>query len=55
MVAGVRPVNDRCNRLRDKKRAEFGREQTRVKDILVEIKKKWAWAEHLMLRHDNLW
>ena len=42
--------------LRDKKRAEWIREQTRVKDILVEIKKKkWTWAGHVMRRQDNRW
>ena len=42
--------------LRDKKRAEWIREQTRVKDILVEIKKKkWVWAGHVMRRQDNRW
>ena len=42
--------------LRDKKRAEWIREQTRVKDILVEIKKKkWMWAGHVMRRQDNRW
>ena len=42
--------------LRDKKRADWVREQTRVNDILVEIKKKkWAWAGHVMRREDNRW
>ncbi len=41
--------------LRDKKRAVWVREQTRVNDILVEIKKKWAWAGHVMRRQDNRW
>ncbi|MCL1440826.1 hypothetical protein, partial [Enterobacter hormaechei] len=42
--------------LRDKKRAEWVREQTGVKDTLVEIKrKKWTWAGHVMRRQDNRW
>lgn len=35
--------------LRDKKRSEWVREQTRVKNILMDIKKKkWMWAGHVM-------
>lgn len=41
--------------LRDKKRAEWIREQMGVKDILVKIKKKWAGAGHIARRQDNHW
>lgn len=41
--------------LRSEKRAEWVKEQTRVNDILVEIKKKPVWAEYVMRRHDNHW
>ena len=42
--------------LRDKKRAEWVREQTGVKDIIVEIKKKeWTWAGHVARKQDNRW
>ncbi len=39
---------------RDRKRASWIREKTKVKDILMTIKKrKWAWAGLLMRRRDN--
>ncbi len=39
---------------RDKKRASLIREQTKVEDILMTIKKKkWTWAGHVMRRRDN--
>uniref|UniRef100_A0A224YWQ9 Endonuclease-reverse transcriptase n=1 Tax=Rhipicephalus zambeziensis TaxID=60191 RepID=A0A224YWQ9_9ACAR len=42
--------------LRDRKRAEWVREQTGVKDIIVEIKKKkWTWAGHVTRQQDNRW
>ncbi|MCJ3464060.1 hypothetical protein LNY58_26610, partial [Klebsiella pneumoniae] len=42
--------------LRDKKRAEWIREQTGVADIILSIKrKKWTWAGHVMRRKDNRW
>lgn len=42
--------------LRDKKRAERIIEQTRVKDIFVEIKKKkWVWAGHVLRWKENPW
>ncbi|HGJ5876541.1 MAG TPA: hypothetical protein ACHBX0_09330 [Arsenophonus sp.] len=42
--------------LRDKKRADWVREQTRVNDILVEIQKKqWTWAGHVRMRVDKRW
>ncbi len=41
---------------RDRKRASWTREQTKVEDILVTIKnKKWTWAGHVMRRRDNRW
>ncbi len=41
---------------RDRKRATWIREQTKVKDILMTIKKKkWSWAGHIMHRTDNRW
>ncbi len=41
---------------RDKKRASWIKEQTRVEDILTKVKnKKWTWAEHVMRRLDNTW
>ncbi len=41
---------------RDKKRALWIREQTKVGDILMTIKnKKWTWAGHVMRRCDNRW
>lgn len=43
--------NDRCSL----QRAEWVREQTGVKDIRVEIKKKWKWAEHVVCKQDNCW
>lgn len=46
-VIGVALGND--------KRAEWAREQMRVKGVLVEIKKKWTWPRHVMWRQDNGW
>ncbi len=41
---------------RDKKRASWIREQTKVEDILMTIKnKKWTWAGHVMRTCDNRW
>ncbi len=41
---------------RDKKRASWIREQTKVEDILMVIKKKkWTWARHVMRKRDNRW
>ena len=41
---------------RDKKRASWIREQTKVEDILTNIKKKkWEWAGHIYRRNDNRW
>ncbi len=41
---------------RDRKRALWIREQTKVEDILMTIKdKKWTWAWHVMRRSDNRW
>ncbi len=41
---------------RDRKRASWTREQTKVEDILVTVKnKKWTWAGHVMRRRDNRW
>ncbi len=41
---------------RDRKRAPWIREQTKVEDILMTIKiKKWIWAGHVMQRRDNRW
>ncbi len=40
---------------RDRKRATWIREQTKVEDILMTIKKKkWSWAGHIM-RRTNKW
>ena len=42
--------------LRDRKRATWIREQTKVEDILTTVKKKkWTWAGHIMRRTDNRW
>lgn len=42
--------------LRDENTAAWIREQTRVEDILAQIKlSKWAWAPHVMLVRDNRW
>ena len=42
--------------LRDRKRASWIREQTRVDDVIGTIKKKkWTWAGHVMRRRDNRW
>ena len=42
--------------LRDKKRATWIREKTKVEDITCNIKrKKWSWAGHLMRRTDDRW
>ena len=42
--------------LRDRKRATWIREKTRIEDILATIKKrKWAWAGHVMRRTDDRW
>ena len=42
--------------LRDRKRATWIREQTKVEDIMSTIKKKkWTWAGHVMRRDDNRW
>ncbi len=41
---------------RGRKRATGIREQTKVEDILMTIKKKkWSWAGHIMRRTDNRW
>ena len=41
---------------RDRKRASWIREQTKVEDILTTIKKrKWSWAGHVMRMEDNRW
>ncbi len=41
---------------REKKRASWTREQTKIEDILMTIKnKKWTWAVHVMRRRDNRW
>ncbi len=41
---------------RDRKRASWIREQTKVEDILVTNKnKKWTWAGNVMRRRDNRW
>ncbi len=41
---------------RDKKRASWIRQQTKVEDIQMTIKKKkWTWAEHVMRKCDNRW
>ena len=42
--------------LRDRKRATWIREQTKVEDILKSIKKKkWQWAGHVCRRQDDRW
>ena len=42
--------------LRDRKRASWVREKTKVKDLLVAIKeKKWRWAGHVARREENRW
>ena len=42
--------------LRDRKRASWVREKTKVNDILVAIKEqKWRWAGHVARREDNRW
>ncbi len=41
---------------RDRKRATWIREQTKVEDILTTIKmRKWSWAGHVTRRTDNRW
>ena len=41
---------------RDRKRASWIREQTKVEDMLSTIKKKmWTWAGHVMRQTDNRW
>ncbi len=41
---------------RDKKRASWIREETKVEDILMTIKKKkWTWAGYVMHRCDTRW
>ncbi len=41
---------------RDRKRALWIREQTKVEDILMAIKnKKWTWNGDVMRRRDNRW
>ncbi len=41
---------------RNKKRASWIREQTKVEDILMKIKnKKWTWAGHVIGRSGNRW
>ncbi len=41
---------------RDRKRATWIREQTKVEDILGTIKvKDWSWAGHTIRRTDNRW
>ncbi len=63
---GVREETEKCTKgmerrilgitWRDRKRASWIREQTKVKDILIAIKnKKWTWAGHVMRRHYNRW
>ncbi len=45
-----------CITWRDRKRATWVREQTKVEDILTTIKlRKWSWAGHVMRRTDNRW
>lgn len=42
--------------LQDKKRAEWIRSRTRVKDIIQQIKeRKWRWAGHVARMTDNRW
>lgn len=46
----------RSTTLKDKKRGEWVRKQTGVKDIAVEINKKnWTWAGHAARRQANFW
>ncbi len=41
---------------RDRKRASWIKEHTKVEDILVTIKnKKWTWAGHVIRRRDKRW
>ncbi len=41
---------------RDRKRATWIREQTKVEDILTTIKmREWSWAGHITCRTDNRW
>ncbi len=41
---------------RDRKRASWITEQTKVEDILMTIKsKKWTWTGHVKRRLDNRW
>ncbi len=41
---------------RDRKRASWIREQTKVEDILMTItNKEWTWTGHIMRRRDNRW
>ncbi len=41
---------------RDRKRAIWIREQTKIEDILMTIKKKkWSWAGYIIRRTDNRW
>ena len=43
-------------RLSDRKRASWIRDQTKVEDIIIGIKKKkWQWAGHICRRQDNRW
>lgn len=44
--------DDRCTNT-DKKTVELVKEQMRVEDLLVEIKKIWTRAEHVMRTQDN--
>ncbi len=41
---------------RDRKRATWIREQTKIEDILITMKKKkWSWVGHIMRRMHNRW
>jgi len=43
-------------KLKDRKTADWIREQTKTRDLVQTIKKlKWRWAGHLARRHDNRW
>ncbi len=44
-----------CIIWRDRKQATWIREQTKVEDILMTIKKKWSWVGHIMNRMHNRW
>ncbi len=44
-----------CITWRDRKQATWIREQTKVEDVLMTIKKKWSWVDHIMNRTDNRW